>query len=177
MTERGSWLARQPVWRRRLLGGLTAYVVLLLALGGLGLAPSTSLFAAFFVAAVSFLAFVADRWGDTQPDLWPTPSPSTVGLGRGADHQAAALARRLASAAEAPEATRANLARDLHAQLCVVVADKVARRHGRDVLADPHAARELLPPDLVELVLGPPDERRLTEPISLSHLLDRIESL
>jgi len=159
MTERGSWLARQPVWRRRLLGGLTAYVVLLLVLGALGLAPSTSLFAAFFVAAVSVLAFVADRWGDTQPDLWPAPSPSTVGLGRGADHQAAALAR------------------DLHAQLCVVVADKVARRHGRDVLADPHAARELLPPDLAELVLGPPDERRLTEPVSLSHLLDRIESL
>lgn len=177
MSDGSSRLGRQPEWRRRLIGGLTAYVVLLLALGALGLEPSPGLFAAFLVAAVSVLAFFADRRGDSQPELWPTPSASTPGLGRGADHKATALARRLASIAEAPQGTRANLARDLHVQLSVVVADRVLRRHGRDVLTDPAAAREVLPPDLAELVLGPPDERRLTDPATLSHLLDRIESL
>lgn len=177
MSGRSSWLGAQPVWRRRLIGGLTAYVVLLLALGALGLAPSPSLFAAFIIAVVSVLAFVADRQADTQPELWPAPSASTVGLGRGGDPKATALARRLASVAEAPADTRAHLAQDLHAQLVIVVADRVLRRHGRDVLTDPAAARELLAPDLAELVLGAPDERRLTEPAALSRLLDRIESL
>ena len=176
MSDRRSRSARQPAWRRRLIGGFTAYAVLLLVLEALGLDPSPALFAAFVVAALSVLAFLGDRQRDTAP-LWPVQSASTVGLGRGADHKATALARRLAAVAEAPEAIRENLAKDVHAELSVVVADKVQRRHGRDVLTDPAAARELLPPELAELVLQPPDVHRLTEPAALSDLLDRIESL
>jgi len=177
VSDRRSRSARQPAWRRRLIGGFTAYVVLLLVLEALGLDPSPALFAAFVVAALSVLAFLGDRQRDTAPQLWPVQSASTVGLGRGADHKATALARRLAAVAEAPEAIRENLAKDVHAELSVVVADKVQRRHGRDVLTDPAAARELLPPELAELVLQPPDVHRLTEPAALSDLLDRIESL
>ena len=172
-----SRFARQPAWRRRLITGLTAYVVLLAALGGLGLGPSPALFAAFFAAAGSALVYLADRMGDSQAETWPTRGPSTTGLGRGADHRAPALARRLAGVARAPEGTRANLAQDLHAQLSAVVADRVQHLHGRDLLTDLTASRELLPPDLAEFVLGPPDERRLTDPAALTHLLDRIESL
>jgi hypothetical protein len=176
-SERRARFGGRPLWRRRLISAVTAYVVLLAALGALGLDPSPPLFAAFFVAALSVSAFVGDRLGDNQPEQWPSRNASTFGLGRGADHQATALARRLAAVGEGPPQTRANLARELHTQLGVVVADRVQRRHGRDILSDPGAARELLPPDLAQLVLDPPDERRLTEPASLSHLLDRIESL
>ncbi len=178
MTGRlSSRFASQPLWRRRLIAGLTAYVLVLLALQALGFEPSPALFAALLVLVVTGAAYLDDRSADTQPYPWPVQSVPTTGLGRGADHRATSLARRLATISEAGDSARAALAHQLHSQLTQAVADRVRHAHGRDVLADAGAARELLPPDLAAFVSHPPDARQLTEPGPLARLLDRIESL
>ncbi len=176
MTPRG-WFARQPTWRRRLLGGITAYVLLVVVLQALGLAPSLPLVAVLLVAGMTVTGYVGDRLGDSAPHPWPTSGVSTVGIGRGADPRAMSTARRLAGARETDAGGRARLAADLHAQLVAVVVDAVLRREGHDLRTEPDAALTLLHPELADLVLCPPDERQLTDPASLTRLLDRIELL
>lgn len=167
-------LADQPPGRRRVLRGLLAYAVVMVLLVALGLSPSPVLLAAFFLAGGVLLAFCGDHVLDSGGEPWITTGPSTVGLGRGSDHRTVALARRLAARSNEP-GQRANLAAELHQQLRAVLADQVRRERGRDILAEPGAARDVLPPDLADLVEGPPDSR-LADARYLSAVLDRIES-
>lgn len=167
-------LANQPQGRRRLIWLAVAYVVVLLALVGLGLSVSPILLGALFLAGFAGAAFAVDRFGENQDDRWSTRQPSTAGLGRGSDHLTMALARRLSDSAANP-ANRANLARDLHRQLRQVVVDRVRRERGIDLATNPRVADDVLPTELVTLVTGPPDPR-LTDSRHLTDLLDRIES-
>ena len=86
----------------------------------------------------------------------------------------AALARRLEARVNEPSQRR-NLASDLQRQLKVVLADRVRRERGWDIVAHPDLAYEALPSDLADLVTRPPD-LRLADAQYLSALLDRIES-
>lgn len=168
-----------PKGRRRLLGVVAGYLVLLALLQALGLSPKPLLIAAAFVAVGSVLLYVDGRLDDNTPSAWPRLGASTLGLGRGADHRTTSLARRLAGLATATAGSRRQLALDLHGQVVRVMVGRVRRAHGRDLLTDP-TARELLPADLALLLADPVDERvldRLVDPPALTRLLDRIESL
>lgn len=167
-------LSDQPPFRRRVLRALLAYAFVMVALVALGLSPSPILLAAFFVAGGAVAAFCTEHVADSVGDAWTATRPSTVGLGRGADHKTVALGRRLAARSNEP-GQRAHLAAELHDQLRAVLADQVRRERGRDILREPGAARDVLPPDLADLVEGPPDPR-LVDARYLSALLDRIES-
>ncbi|MEO8828942.1 hypothetical protein [Lapillicoccus sp.] len=167
-------LADQPRGRRRLIWLAVAYVVVLLALVGLGLSVSPILLGTLFLAGFAGAAFAIDRFAENQDDQWSTSQPSTAGLGRGSDHLTVALARRLSSTATDPR-SRASLAGELHRQLRVVVVDRVRRERGFDLTSHPRAANDVLPTELVALVTGPPDPR-LTDSRYLADLLDRIES-
>ena len=57
----------------------------------------------------------------------------------------------------------------------LVLADRVRRERGWDIVAHPDLAYEALPSDLADLVTRPPD-LRLADAQYLSALLDRIES-
>ena len=170
-----SWRLRdQPTGRRRLLQAGLAYAVVLLGLVALGLSPNALLLGAFFVVGLAVVAFFADRFLDSQGELWFPGNPSMTGLGRGSDHRTVALARRLANR-EKDASQRRNLAAEIQRQLQVVLADRVRRERGWDIIARPDLAYEALPGDLADLVARPPDPR-LVEPEYLSALLDRIES-
>lgn len=168
-----------PKERRRLLGAFAAYLVLLVLLQILGLSPSPLLIAALFVAGGSVLLYVEGRVDDNAAVAWPRLGPSTLGLGRGADHRTTSLARRLEGLATASAGSRRQLALDLHRQVVTVMAGRVRRTHGRDIITSP-SARALLPADLALLLADPVDEQvldRLVDPAALTRLLDRIESL
>ncbi len=87
--------------------------------------------------------------------------------------------RRRSPAASRPArhdaSQRRNLATDLQRQLRVVLADRVRRERGWDIVAHPELAYEALPPDLADLMTRPAD-LRLADVTYLSALLDRIES-
>lgn len=164
---------------RRLLGVVAAYLVLLVLLQVLDLSPSPLLIAALFVAVGALLLYVDGRLDDNTPSAWPRLGASTLGLGRGADHRTTSLARRLGGVDGASSGSRRLLALDLQGQVVLVMAGRIRRAHGRDVLTDP-AARALLPADLALLLADPVDEKvldRLVDPTALTRLLDRIESL
>lgn len=170
-----TWRLRdQPVWRARAIRATAAYVVLMVVLVVLGVSPSPVLIAALFVAGTAVTGFLSDRFLDSHGEAWTTPGASTIGLGRGGDHRTVALARRLADPGSDPQ-QRAHLAADLQRQLAAVLADRVARERGIDLLADPARADDVLPPDLADLVVRPADPR-LVEPAYLSAVLDRIEA-
>jgi hypothetical protein len=169
------WRLRdQPVWRARTIRAVLAYVVVLLALVALDLSPSPALLGALFVAGTVVVGFFADRFADSHGEAWVTPGQSTLGVGRGGDHRTVALARRLADPGQQPE-QRLHLAADLQRSLTAVLADRVARERGVDLVAHPELAFDVLPSDLAELVAKPPDPR-LTDVAYLSGVLDRIES-
>src|SRR6478609_5243343 len=132
------------------------------------------LVAAFFLAAATVFVVFSERLTSSYSEPWIVNPPSTAGLGRGSDHRTAALARRLESRVNEPSQRR-NLAGDLQRQLKVVLADRVRRERGWDIVAHPDLAYEALPPDLADLVTRPPD-LRLADAHYLSALLDRIES-
>lgn len=169
----------QSTGRRRLLGAVAAYLVLVGLLQVLDLSPSPLLIAALFVAVGSMLVYVDGRIEDNAPSEWPRLGASTLGLGRGADHRTTSLGRRMAVIGTASPASRRQLALDLRAQVVTVLAGRVRRATGRDVHTDPEALA-LLPADLALMLADPVDERvldRLVDPAALNRLLDRIESL
>lgn len=169
------WRLRdQPVWRARIIRAVLAYAVVMLVLVALGLSPSPLLIGAIFAAGTAVVAFFGDRFVGSHGEAWVTPGQSTMGLGRGGDHRTVALSRRLADPGRQPE-QRAHLASDLQRQLSAVLADRVLRERGVDLVAHTHRAYDVLPPDLADLVARPPDPR-LCDPAYLSALLDRIES-
>ena len=162
-----------------MLGAVAAYLVLLVLLQVLDLSPSALLLAALFIAGGSVFVYVDGRLDDNTPSAWPRLGASTLGLGRGTDHRTTSLARRLAALDTASAGSRRQLAVDIRTQVVVVMAGRVRRAHGRDLLTDP-AAHALVPPDLALLLEDPIDERvldRLVDPVALTRLLDRIESL
>jgi hypothetical protein len=170
------WRIRdQPVWRARAIRAALAYAVVMLALVALGLSPSPLLIAAFFAAGAAVVGFFGDRFLDSHGEAWVSPGRSTMGLGRGGDHRTVALARRLADPGSEPD-QRAYLAADLQRQLAAVLADRVSRERGVDLLRRPDLAYDVLPSDLADLVARPPDPR-LCDPAYLSAVLDRMESV
>ncbi|MEO7233861.1 MAG: hypothetical protein ABIW80_00655 [Lapillicoccus sp.] len=170
-----SWRLRdQPVWRARVIRAVVGYVVLMLALVLLGVSPSPVLVAALVVAGTIVMAFFSDRFSESHGEAWVTPGQSTLGLGRGGDHRTVALSRRLADPGRDPQ-QRAHLAADLQRQLAAVLADRVARERGVDLLAHPDRAYDVLPSDLADLVAQPPDPR-LVDAAYLGAVLDRIEA-
>ena len=150
------------------------YAVTMVFLVLIGVSPSPVLVAAFFLAATTILAVFSERFVGSYGETWVVNPPSTSGLGRGSEHRTSALARRLEARAGDPSQRR-NLAADLQRQLQLVLADRVRRERGWDILAHPDLAYEALPSDLADLVTRPPD-LRLADARYLSALLDRIES-
>ena len=160
--------------RRLVIRVAILYAVTMVVLVLLGVSPSPALVAAFFVAATTIFAVFSERFTGSHAESWTVNLPSTAGLGRGSDHRTSALARRLEARAGDPSQRR-NLAADLQRQLRLVLADRVRRERGWDILAHPDLAYEALPSDLADLVTRPPD-LRLADAQFLSALLDRIES-
>ena len=167
-------LPELPNGRRLVMRVVLLYAVTMVFLVLLGVSPSPVLIAAFFLAATTVFVVFSERFTSSHGEAWIVNPPSTAGLGRGSDHRTAALARRLESRATEP-GQRRNLAGDLQRQLRVVLADRVRRERGWDIVAHPELAYEALPPDLADLVARPAD-LRLTDVQYLSALLDRIES-
>ena len=163
-----------PNGRRLVVRVVLLYAVTMVFLVLLGVSPSPVLIAAFFLAATTVFVVFSERFTGSHSEAWVVNPPSTSGLGRGSDHRTAALARRLESRATEP-GQRRNLAGDLQRQLRVVLADRVRRERGWDIVAHPELAYEALPPDLADLVARPAD-LRLADVRYLSALLDRIES-
>ena len=163
-----------PSGRRLVVRVVILYAVTMLFLVLLQVSPSPVLVAAFFLAAATVFAVFSERFTSSHSEPWIVNPPSTAGLGRGSDHRTAALARRLEARVNEPSQRR-NLASDLQRQLKVVLADRVRRERGWDIIAHPDLAYEALPSDLADLVTRPPD-LRLADAQYLSALLDRIES-
>ena len=163
-----------PDRRRLVLRVMVLYAVTMVFLVLLGVSPSPVLVAAFFLAAAVVFAVFSERFTGSYSEPWIVSAPSTAGLGRGSDHRTTALARRLEARANEPSQRR-NLAADLQKQLRVVLADRVRRERGWDILAHPELAYDALPSDLADLMTRPPD-MRLADAHYLSALLDRIES-
>ena len=160
--------------RRLVLRVALLYAATMVFLVLIGVSPSPFLVAAFFLAATTVFAVFSERFTGSYSEPWIVNPPSTAGLGRGSDHRTSALARRLEARAADPSQRR-NLAADLQHQLRLVLADKVRRERGWDILAHPDLAYEALPSDLADLVTRAPD-LRLADAQYLSALLDRIES-
>ena len=163
-----------PDGRRLVFRVVVLYAVTMVFLVLLGVSPSPVLIAAFFLAAAVVFAVFSERFAGSYSEPWIVSPPSTAGLGRGSDHRTSALARRLEARVNEPNQRR-NLAADLQRQLRVVLADRVRRERGWDILAHPELAYDALPSDLADLMTRPPD-LRLVDAHYLSALLDRIES-
>jgi hypothetical protein len=169
-----SGLRGLPSGRRLLVRVALLYAATMVFLVLLDLSPSPVLIAAFFAAATTVFAVFSERFTESHVEPWVVSPPSTAGLGRGSDHRTSALARRLEARAHEP-GQRRNLAADLQKQLQGVLADRVRRERGWDLLAHPELAHDALPSDLADLMTGPPD-LRLADARYLSAVLDRIES-
>jgi hypothetical protein len=167
-------LRQLPSRRRLLVRVALLYAATMIFLVLLDVSPSPVLVAAFFVAAATVFAVFTERFTDSHVEPWVVSPPSTAGLGRGSDHRTSALARRLEARAHEP-GQRRNLAADLQKQLQMVLADRVRRERGWDLLAHPELAHDALPSDLADLMTRPPD-MRLADASYLSAVLDRIES-
>jgi hypothetical protein len=167
-------LRELPGGRRLVVRVVLLYAATMIFLVLLGVSPSPVLVAAFFLAGTTIFVAFTERFIGSQSEAWIVNPPSIAGLGRGSDHRTSALARRLEARADDPS-QRLNLAADLQKQLRVVLADRVRRERGWDVLAHPDLAYEALPSDLADLITRPPD-LRLADVQYLSALLDRIES-
>lgn len=163
-----------PDGRRLVVRVAALYAVTMLFLVLLGVSPSPVLVAAFFLAAAVVFAVFSERFSGSYGEPWIVSPPSTAGLGRGSDHRTSALARRLEARATEPSQRR-NLAAELQQQLRIVLADRVRRERGWDIVAHPELAYDALPSDLADLVTRPPD-LRLPDVQYLSAVLDRIES-
>ena len=163
-----------PEGRHLVLRVVVLYAVTMVFLVLLGVGPSPVLVAAFFLAAAVVFAVFSERFSGSYSEPWIVSPPSTAGLGRGSDHRTSALARRLEARVNEPSQRR-NLAAELQRQLRVVLADRVRRERGWDILAHPELAYDALPSDLADLMNRPPD-LRLVDAQYLSALLDRIES-
>ena len=163
-----------PDGRRLVLRVAIVYAVTMVFLVLLGVSPSPVLVAAFFLAAAVVFAVFSERFSGSYSEPWVVSPPSTAGLGRGSDHRTSALARRLEARVSEPSQRR-NLAGEVQRQLRVVLADRVRRERGWDILARPELAYDALPSDLADVMTRPPD-LRLADVQYLSALLDRIES-
>ncbi|MEP6649358.1 MAG: hypothetical protein ABJA74_05525 [Lapillicoccus sp.] len=163
-----------PTGRRLVVRVVLLYAVTMVVLVLLDVSPSPILVAAFFLAAATVFAVFSERFASSHSEAWVVNPPSTAGLGRGSDHRTSALARRLEARVNEPSQRR-NLAGELQKQLKIVLADRVRRERGWDILAHPELAHEALPSDLADIVTRPPD-LRLADAQYLSALLDRIES-
>ena len=163
-----------PDGRRLVIRAAGLYAATMVFLVLLGVSPSPVLVAAFFLAAAVVFAVFSERFSGSYSEPWIVSPPSTAGLGRGADHRTSALARRLEARADEPSQRR-NLAAELQQQLRIVLADRVRRERGWDIVAHPELAYDALPSDLADLVTRPPD-LRLPDVQYLSAVLDRIES-
>lgn len=170
MSSRG----KLPSGRRLVLRVALLYAATMVFLVLLDVSPSPMLIAAFFVAGATVFAVFTERFTESHVEPWIVSPPSTAGLGRGSDHRTSALARRLEARAQEP-GQRRNLAGELQKQLQVVLADRVRRERGWDLLAHPELAHDALPSDLADLMTRPPD-MRLADAQYLSAVLDRIES-
>lgn len=163
-----------PDGRRLVIRVALLYAVTMVFLVLLGVSPSPVLVAAFFLVAAVVFAVFSERFSGSYSEPWIVSPPSTAGLGRGSDHRTSALARRLEARANEPSQRR-NLAAELQQQLRIVLADRVRRERGWDIMAHPELAYDALPSDLADLVTRPPD-LRLPDVQYLSAVLDRIES-
>lgn len=163
-----------PDGRRLVIRVALLYAVTMVFLVLLGVSPSPVLVAAFFLVAAVVFAVFSERFSGSYSEPWIVSPPSTAGLGRGSDHRTSALARRLEARADEPSQRR-NLAAELQQQLRIVLADRVRRERGWDIMAHPELAYDALPSDLADLVTRPPD-LRLPDVRYLSAVLDRIES-
>jgi hypothetical protein len=163
-----------PTGRRLVVRVALLYAGTMVFLVLLDVSPSPVLVAAFFATAATIFAIFSERFTSSYSEPWVVNPPSMAGLGRGSDHRTSALARRLEARVDEP-GQRRNLAADLQKQLRLVLADRVRRERGWDIVAHPEFAYDALPPDLADLVTRPPD-LRLADAQYLSALLDRIES-
>lgn len=152
---------------------VAAFAVVFVALQLLGSAPDPLLFAAL---AVVTMCLVSAAGADTGPPAgpWAAEDLSRVGERWGSDHETTALARDLALLRENPTAT-AELAVRVHRRIGAILEARVWHTNSVDLRPNPQWARQLLPEDLAEVYLSPPDAG-LLRPERLAQLVARMEA-
>lgn len=152
---------------------VASFVVVFVALQLLGNAPNPLLFAAL---AVVTMCLVSAASADPGPSAgpWAAEDLTHVGERWGSDHLTTALARDLSGPRENPTAT-VELAIRVHRRIGAILEARVWRTHGVDLRSNPQWARQVLPEDLAEVYLGPPDAGLLRAE-RLAQLVARMEA-
>jgi len=168
------WRGLPPVWRARVLNAVIAWAIVVGVLSIVGMSPSAPILAALTIAGLALLLVL-----DTEPDAgergWYAGDLTGVTSGRGSDHRTNALADHLALVQSSPDTTE-EIVRRIHVRLQTILESIVWARMGIDLRRNAEWARTLLPGDLADFYLSPPDPAAL-RPIALDRLLTRIEEL
>jgi hypothetical protein len=148
-------------------------VVVFVVLHVLGTSPNPVLFGAL---AVLLVCLRTTDDADVGPVVgpWAAGDLTSAEERLGSDHVTRALARDLADVRRDSVGGR-ELAARLHRRICAVLEARVWRIQGVDLRANAQFARRLLPEDLADIYLSPPDAA-LLRPERLDALLARIES-
>lgn len=174
MNPLAHWRRLPPVWRGRVIKVLSAWAIVVVVLTIVGMSPSAPILAALTLAGLALLLVL-----ETEPDAgergWYAGDLTGVTIGRGSDHQTNALADHLALVQSSPDTTE-EIVRRIHLRLRTILESIVWARMGIDLRRNAEWARSLLPGDLADFYLGPPNPASL-HPIALDRLLTRIEEL
>jgi len=149
-------------------------VAVFVALQLLGYAPNPLLFAGLVLVSMC-LVRAADIETGPPPGRWAAEDLTHAGELWGSDHITTALARDLSRPRENSSAA-AELAVRVHRRIGAVLEARAWRTHGLDLRSNPQWARELLPDDLADVYLGPPDVDLLRAD-RLAEIVARMEGL
>jgi hypothetical protein len=158
------------LWRRRLLGTAVLWLSAVAALGLAGLQPSVVVLAALAAAGAGTLWVALDLADRAESVDW-RPSGETASSTTGSDGRVRALRRQLG------DQERFGADPRLHAHLVDLLDERLSAAHGVSRTTDPTRAAALLGPDLVAFVAAAPVDAGLTDPLRLTALISRIESI
>ena len=152
---------------------LVVFVVGFSALYLLGFSPDPVLFGA---GAVLVLCIAAAADAETAPlaGSWTAGDLSSTAERLGSDHVTTTLARDLAQLRDDSHIAT-ELAARVHRRISAILEARVWRNQGVDLRSNVAWARQILPPDLADIYVGPPDPR-LLQPDRLGELIARIEA-
>lgn len=152
---------------------LVVFVVGFSALYLLGFSPDPVLFGAGAVLVLC-IAAAADAETGPPPGSWTADDLTKAAERLGSDHVTTALARDLAQRGD-DSVVATELAARVHQRVSAILEARVWRTQGVDLRSNEAWARQVLPADLADIYLGPPDPG-LLRPDRLGELVARIEA-
>jgi len=166
-------LALLRPWRRRILGVLITWAVVVLFAALVGLRPDVPRLAAGFVALATVAWYAADHVAGQARTSWPLTDQDLTTGNRGNDFRVTNLAARLEAANTRSEG-RPEVVHDLHGTLSAIIRERLYAKHGIVIEEEPKWAEGVMPKELWDFLvtLPPPD---LYRPDRLDQILRRIE--